>query len=319
MNNISTCESRRRNLLFFRHEIRNSLTGIVGYAEDLLETFGDAPRELVLELEELKRIGRTMLGDLNERIDPDTLAGIEAADVQRAVDSFLTMSLGPAAAVDAACSRAIAAAGRARAYGAIPTICRIQAAGVMLHQILTTQTPFTSSKTAPPEPRSASSLGTDGASKRAEALPGARLLVADDNSISRDLLCRLLVRQGYVVDQTDSGRRALELARTGHYDLVLLDLVFPDLDGLSILCALEREGRLGLAPIVVVSASDDADSVARCLEHGADDYLFKPFHGVLIEARIRACLELKRAKQRESVYLSALEKYRSDGASSAPR
>jgi sigma-B regulation protein RsbU (phosphoserine phosphatase) len=144
-----------------------------------------------------------------------------------------------------------------------------------------------------PAPAPADSSGEPDAGER------GRLLVVDDNSINRDLLRQWLEQQGHAVDEASGGHEALELVRANDYDLILLDLVMPDLNGLEVLDALRREGRLGLSPIIILSASDEIDGVVRCIELGADDYMTRPFNMVLLRARIRAYLELTRYRKRD--------------------
>ncbi|HEY5903246.1 MAG TPA: sigma 54-interacting transcriptional regulator, partial [Anaerolineales bacterium] len=122
------------------------------------------------------------------------------------------------------------------------------------------------------------------------------LLVVDDTEISRDLMRRLLERQGHSVTTAGSGKQGLEILRGGSFDLVLLDIMMPDMSGYQVLQQLADSDRYGDIPVIVVSALDDMDSVVQCIRIGAEDYLVKPFNQVLLEARIRTCLEKKRLR-----------------------
>ena len=122
------------------------------------------------------------------------------------------------------------------------------------------------------------------------------LLVVDDTEISRDLMRRQLERQGHAVTGVASGMQALALLKNGAFDLVLLDIMMPDMSGYQVLQQLAGSDSYGEIPVIVVSALDDMDSVVQCIRMGAADYLIKPFNHVLLRARIRTCLENKRLR-----------------------
>ena len=114
------------------------------------------------------------------------------------------------------------------------------------------------------------------------------LLVVDDNVMNRDLMTRQLVREGYSVHTAASGKEALEKLRLHDFDLILLDVMMPEMDGIQVLEHIQRDPVLCEIPTVMISALDEIDSVARCIELGAIDYLLKPFNPVLLKARLGA-------------------------------
>jgi adenylate cyclase len=122
----------------------------------------------------------------------------------------------------------------------------------------------------------------------------SRILVVDDNASNRDLLSRRLVREGYRVSTAESGASALALTAAESFDLVLLDLMMPELSGFEVLRRLKADAGTRHIPVIMISALDELDSTVRCIEAGAEDYLPKPFNPVLLRARISACLEKKR-------------------------
>lgn len=132
--------------------------------------------------------------------------------------------------------------------------------------------------------------------------PG-RLLVVDDNKVNRLLLARGLQEQGHAITFAENGREALEIMRRQAFDLVLLDILMPELDGYQVLEQLTTDPDLRDIPVIVVSAMDELDSVVKCIEMGAEDYLSRPLNPVLLKARIGACLEKKwlRDQQRELI------------------
>ncbi len=141
-----------------------------------------------------------------------------------------------------------------------------------------------------------------------------RILVVDDNASNRELLCRQLSRDGHAATAVGSGREALVLLEAEIFDLILLDLMMPELNGYQVLAHLKGDRRWREIPVIMISGLRETDSVVRCIEAGADDYLPKPFDPVLLRARISACLERKRWHDRERQYLAELaaEKARAD-------
>lgn len=123
---------------------------------------------------------------------------------------------------------------------------------------------------------------------------GPRVLVVDDNAANRNVLCRRLERQGYSVEEAVNGEMALDRIATEPFDVVLLDIVMPLMDGFEVLERMRRDRRLRPVPVIVISALDEIEGVVRAIEMGAEDYLFKPFDPVLLRARIGALLERKR-------------------------
>jgi DNA-binding response OmpR family regulator len=132
--------------------------------------------------------------------------------------------------------------------------------------------------------------------------PG-RILIVDDNESNRDMLSRRLQHQGYDVCIADSGHKALTLLNTREVDLILLDVMMPEMDGHDVLKELKADSRWRDIPVIMISALDEIESVVRCIERGAEDYLPKPFDPVLLRARIGACLEKKRLRDQEVLYL----------------
>jgi adenylate cyclase len=138
---------------------------------------------------------------------------------------------------------------------------------------------------------------------------GGTLLVVDDNEDNRYTLTNRLKRQGYTdVVTANDGRQALELLRARPFDLVLLDIMMPELNGYQVLEQLKADEALRHIPVIMISAVDELDSVIRCIELGADDYLQKPFNPTLLRARIGACLEKKRLRDELVEWNKTLER-----------
>jgi len=143
----------------------------------------------------------------------------------------------------------------------------------------------------------------------ARALPPAEtgtILVVDDNPFDRKVLLRRLQRDGHQVAVAADGRSALERVQEMSFDLILLDILMPGLSGFETLAELKSDDRYRHIPVIMISALDEVDSTVRCIELGAEDYLTKPCNQVLLRARIGACLEKKRLRDREVQHLAEI-------------
>ena len=127
-----------------------------------------------------------------------------------------------------------------------------------------------------------------------EEVQAGRILIVDDNRGNRELLARRLTRQGHQVTEAVSGSQALQLLVQSPQDLVLLDMLMPKLDGFQVLERIKNDPARAEIPVIVISALSEVPGVVRCLEMGAEDYLFKPIDPVLLAARIHSSLERKR-------------------------
>jgi signal transduction histidine kinase len=132
--------------------------------------------------------------------------------------------------------------------------------------------------------------------------PG-RILVVDDDRINRLLLCSLLEAEGHVTAAAEHGRRALSLLAAQPFDVVLLDLVMPELDGFQVLATMKADSALQHIPVIVISALDEKSSIVRSIEMGAADYLEKPPDMVLLRARVNASLMARQLLDEQVAYL----------------
>jgi CheY-like chemotaxis protein len=126
---------------------------------------------------------------------------------------------------------------------------------------------------------------------------GGELLVVDDDPANRELLTRRVKRMGYSARSVASGEEAIAALETDRFDLILLDYMMPGLSGLETLQRLKGSARLRTIPVIMLSASDDVGTMVDCILQGAEDYIFKPFNPILLQARISACLEKMRLRQ----------------------
>ena len=128
------------------------------------------------------------------------------------------------------------------------------------------------------------------------------VLVVDDDRVNRIMLSKLLANEGYRPTTAVDGEEALKAVTEEAFDAILLDIMMPGIDGIEVLQSLKCDSRLWHIPVVMVSAVEETESIVRCIELGAEDYLLKPFDPVLLRARVNACLARKRFHDLEVEY-----------------
>ncbi|MEN9565701.1 MAG: hypothetical protein RLZZ69_897 [Cyanobacteriota bacterium] len=132
-----------------------------------------------------------------------------------------------------------------------------------------------------------------------------KILVVDDSTINREILAAQVQAEGYQTGTAKDGKQAIQMIQTGSFDLILLDIIMPEIDGYQVLKWI-RHSPWKHIPTIMISALEQTDSVVKCIEMGAEDYLTKPFNSTLLKARLGACLEQKRLRDLESIYMRQL-------------
>jgi len=276
-----------------RHELRTPLNHIIGYTEMLLEELEPGSQlDLAAGLSALRGDARQLLALLNEVLARGHAGPPDLA----AARGTLGPPLERVRAAGEALRRRAAEAG---AGALLADLDRIRSATGRLDELL-------GPGGAPSAPEDA---GAGVSAEPGAGQPAARrgvILVVDDNEDNRDMLARRLRRQNYEVLTAAGGRAALTALAGTPVDLVLLDVMMPDLDGYAVLERLKADPALRDIPVLMISALDELDSVVRCIQLGAEDYLGKPFEPVLLQARIGACLEKKRLHDQEARHRRAL-------------
>jgi sigma-B regulation protein RsbU (phosphoserine phosphatase) len=284
-------------LSHLRHELRTPLNHIIGYAEMLLEE-DRLDHGLGQRLRQLRGEAGDVLALIN-----DVLAGGRGGGEDPLAD-LSARADGPLEGLVGAARSLLVGFPGAGPPDVVADLARIAAAAERLADLVrngagapTPSAPAPVLAARGPEPAPAR-----------PAASSATILVVDDNAENRDMLTRRLEREGYRIRVASGGHAALATLAEAPADLVLLDVMMPDLDGYAVLGRLKADPHLRHVPVIMISALDDLASVIRCIQLGAEDYLPKPFDVTLLRARIGASLEKKRLRDEIVGHRDRLEK-----------
>ena len=187
--------------------------------------------------------------------------------------------------------------------GYVDDLRKIQQAAAQLHALIRTRLISTPWEEAGPVHQESdakqSNLAYDDGRAPAHSQRVGHVLVVDDEPLNCEMLASRLRRQGHQVATASDGIEALQRVRQDRFDLILLDMMMPNLDGYGTLLRLKDDDDLRHLPVIMISALDDLANVVRCIEVGAEDYLPKPFNATLLRARIGACLDKKALRDQE--------------------
>ncbi len=278
-----------------RHELRTPVNHIIGFSEMLLEEASDLDAPACYDdLHHVVMAGRQILAAITEILAGSDIA-VRDSDL-RALHGRIAPYLGEIGVV---CAELITVAEAESHPQFVADLHKIAAAARQLDRLA-------SGDLVIPEvlvtADSSAILGGDEA-----GYLGGHLLLVDDNDMNRDMFSRRLERLGYRVTEAVDGRPALDAMRAIPFDLVLLDIMMPGMDGYAVLREMQADSVLSRVPVIVLSALDDMVSVVQAIELGADDYLPKPCDPVLLKARIGACLFKRHLREMEVRYLKRIE------------
>lgn len=279
-----------------RHDLRTPVNHIVGYCELLLED-ADGPEHTTRRalLHDALDAVRDALALINTAL-PASGNGVTPA----AVDTLYEQLHAPRARIMSALTGLVPLDADHGDDAFLADVARIRDATTQLTAVRRPE------RGASPAPVAATSTVLP--ARQPVAAARGRILVVDDQQNNRDVLERHLARQGYAVDCAPDGERALAALARGTYDLVLLDVRMPGLDGHEILRRIKHDPGTRDTPVVMISAADELQTIAACIEGGADDFLPKPFDPVILRARVNACTEKKRLRDLEVDYLHQVER-----------
>ena len=313
-------QSQLSLLAHLRHELRTPINAIIGYSEMILEELEDIDERVdyLNELEQIRECGVQLLASINTFLNPSIQPHNKLNLPEILANPDLKVKLQqPTKVVINYCQELMPLI----ETDFITDLEKINtAANKLLQEIddllkISPQSDNSIALDSIPEGTTTQSseidiiidTGTLIAANLDQSLETSdyTILIVDDNPINRDLLYRQVETQGYQAVTAANGRQAIEMIQTGNYDLILLDIIMPEINGYQVLKWI-RSGSWRHIPTIMISALDEIDSVVKCIELGAADYLAKPFNPTLLKARLGACLEQKRLRDQESSYLEQL-------------
>ena len=321
--------AHRKLLAYLRHELCAPINGMIGYSDLLLEDLETQPgSSWFQDLQKIRGCSEELLALVAVILDPDKLEGSQVQGDLSEFGSTLRMELiTPLSTVIGYCEMLLEEAPAAL----ISDIDKLnKSAQQLLSQVndivnLAQQqlqiieagddtvwlSPVQSlegeATTAIAHSAEVALESLSQESPDVAASVSGAILAIDDNPANCDLLARRLKKQGHTVTTATNAQQALRLIQAISYDLILLDVIMPGVNGLELLKQLKRHHVWRHIPVIMISALDDLDGAVKCIELGAEDYLHKPFSPTLLRARISASLERKQLRDQEILYLSQVE------------
>jgi len=305
-----------------RHALRTPLNQIIGYSEMLMESIEESEAERLLnDIKKIHTAGGQLLALFNDALAPWKIetGKIDLIAMRRDMLNPLNAIIGNSLL----CQEAAAELGKA---DVVSDLKRINQASYNLQRLFESEEfahqVGVEGKSGDAGSSAQAVLGTTSQPARAAGAleylgkPGAQhggsLLVVDDDAMNCEMMARRLQRSGFNVATAENGRVALEKLKQSNFDLVLLDIIMPELNGFRTLEFIKADPRIRHLPVIMLTALDDVDSTVRCIEAGAEDYVPKPFNPVILNARINASLEKKRLRDQEQAYLAELQAERAN-------
>jgi CheY-like chemotaxis protein len=311
-------------MAYLRHELCTPITAMMGYSAMLLEDLqARSQTNLIADLHKIHDCSKQLLTLVNAILDP---AQLELSQIDGDLNRFgstLRMELiTPISTIVGYCEMLLeeAPAEAIADLDKINTAARqmLSLVNDIVHLAQQQLQTLTASESAPQlnaPPATANlvrnatnTLAALAQESLAPPIRGGTILAIDDNPTNCDLLARQLKRQGYLVTTATNANQALRLLKAIPFDLILIDVIMPGIDGLELLRQLKQDESFKHIPAIAISALDTIEGAVRCIELGAEDYLQKPFDPILLQARIATCLEKKRLRDRELRYLQQVER-----------
>jgi DNA-binding response OmpR family regulator len=292
----------RDHLSQVRHDLKTPVGHIMGYSEMLEEEIEDELPEVIHDLRSIRSSGERLLELINDHLGA---AKQSADDIDLDLTSLLMRQ--QLNHVGGYCEMVQEVAEETGHDDLTPDLDRIHSATATLTELIE-QLLLPGSLTISPVDTEKSAEANDEEAFDSVSLPinaeylgeGGELLVVDDDPANLDLLSRRLTKQGYEVTTASGGQQALDLLSEQKFDLLILDMMMPVINGLQVLRRVKSDLELKSMPVIMISALDDTDRVVECISLGAEDYVFKPFNPVLLKARVGAALEKYRLRENQA-------------------
>ncbi|MBF0119238.1 MAG: response regulator [Desulfobacterales bacterium] len=292
---------------YVRHELRTPINAIIGYSEMLLEDTAERGEEaegLRADLANICSAGKDLLTLVNDTTKKDFNFEVFGSNFRHAIRTMINTIIGYTEML-------LEDVDNTQNGSFFEDLMKIQKAGQQMFKLIEEFIKIEKIETGKEsfemmEDVVSSIRPLENEAEYKETQKGY-LLVVDDNEMNRDILSRNLQRQGYTVEIAENGRMALEMISNKSFDLVLLDLMMPEINGYQVLQQMKETNKWKNIPVIMLSALDEIDGVVRCLEIGAEDYLSKPFNSALLHVRIESSLEKKRLRDKEEIYRKQIE------------
>ncbi|MBW1801380.1 MAG: response regulator, partial [Deltaproteobacteria bacterium] len=304
-----------------RHDLKTPLSVIMGYCEFLIEDAGrNAPPPFVANLQKILSASHSLLSIVNEILDSTNLGkNRDEKDLKDIEDSLRKKVHVPLNKMIGLSEMLLKDAEQQDNESYLPDLQNILIAAKRFNSLIHDVIIFKLENEV-----DTSALGTgktsnlvkdvmrtiqplNGLGGDPKKINGGTILVVDDVDMNRDLIARQLENQGYGVESAEDGLQALKMLQEKDFDLILLDIMMPNMNGIEVLQHLKQHETWKYIPAIMISAMEEMDNVARCIEMGAEDYLSKPFESVILMARISASLEKKRLRDNEVSYLAQMK------------
>jgi|GEM_PF-766373 len=297
-------------LVHLRHELRTPLNAIIGYCEMLLDdAVGSECHGLVSELERLQEAGKRLLELVTAVLAPSSSKALQGTIDFEAFGAEVREKLrGPVDDV-LLCTEGLIRAAEEQGYeNLVADLHNIRTAGRNLLAFIE-EVPWTTSKKREPQANTEEATAgsyqpvnkpSDGDSETVSDLQGVELgslLVVDDNEMNRDILSRCLMRRGHAIATAKSGREALAILKSHNFDLVLLDIMMPDMNGYEVVHHLKADKSWRNIPVIFISAIDDTSRKVEAFKSGGVDYVTKPFQAEEVLARVENQLKIARLQK----------------------
>jgi putative two-component system response regulator len=297
-----------------KHDLRTPMNHIIGFSEILMEEAEDyqedLPQTFLEDMNKIHTSGKQLLSFINDIFDPLKATGLGLAMIRHHLRCHLNSIMGYSEIL-------LEDSDTFHPEVFVPDLQKIHTASKRLLGLVD-EIPniweFSGSQPVQPAPISSSMpapvFARTAQTAEAKADRGSySILVVDDNEDNRDMLSRRLENLGYEIKRAEDGQQALDKLANENFDLVLLDVMMPVLDGYQTLERIKADQNLHHIPVIMISALDDIAVVTRCIEIGAEDYLPKPFDPALLKARVGASINKKRLNDLEIAHSKLVSEY----------
>lgn len=302
---------RQSILAYLRHELRTPINAVNGYSEILLEELADIEQQKGQgELREIAACGQEILNSIDIILNPASSTSEDLIlEIARYKEEIRAELKPPLNKISNYCQLLFQELNSPEMRSDLnKIITAAEELGEMIENITTLAQDNLQEAVSETnvEPQTLEETEIQLSRNPKQNFGSSHILVVDDNPNNRDLLCRQLKKHDYKVATSVDGEQALEMLTRYDYDLIILDVLMPKMNGYEVLKHLKANPAWRNIPTIVLSSVGELDSAVKCIEMGAVDYLPKPCNSVLLQARIGACLEKKHLRDREIIYINQL-------------